>query len=45
MKTTTWMMVASGETFKYVSHHSIDLRGYCFKVVATGGGEIPEAGR
>jgi manganese oxidase len=28
-----------------MSHHSIHLHGYTFKVVATDGGEIPEAGQ
>lgn len=28
-----------------MSHHSIHLHGYSFKVVATDGGEIPEAGQ
>jgi manganese oxidase len=45
MKTTKWIMVASGETFQYVSHHSIHLHGYYFKVVVTDGGEIPETGQ
>jgi FtsP/CotA-like multicopper oxidase with cupredoxin domain len=28
-----------------MSHHSIHLHGYCFKVIATDGGDIPEAGQ